>query len=62
MGRTVEPDESPKDAARRKAEEEANVVVRLTRLVTVLGGPLPDHLSERGRGCRVPIVYEAEVE
>ena len=39
IGGTVDPDESPQDAARREALEEAGVEVRLDRLRTALGGP-----------------------
>lgn len=39
IGGAIDPDESPEDAARREALEEANIEVRLVRLVTALGGP-----------------------
>ena len=39
VGGAVEPDESPHDAARREAEEEAGVVLRLGAVLAVLGGP-----------------------
>jgi 8-oxo-dGTP pyrophosphatase MutT (NUDIX family) len=39
IGGMVDPDESPWDAARREAEEEAGVEVRLERVRAALGGP-----------------------
>jgi ADP-ribose pyrophosphatase YjhB (NUDIX family) len=39
IGGAVEPDESPDDAARREAEEEAGVILRLDPVLAVLGGP-----------------------
>ena len=63
IGGTIEPDESPEDAARREAEEEAGVAVRLGRLVAALGGP--DYRITYPNGDQaacVPIVYEATVE
>ena len=39
IGGAVEPDESPQQAARREAEEEAGVLVQLGPLLAVLGGP-----------------------
>jgi 8-oxo-dGTP pyrophosphatase MutT (NUDIX family) len=39
VGGSVEPDESPFDAARREAREEAGVAVALDRVRTVVGGP-----------------------
>src|SRR5580692_5110514 len=39
IGGAIEPDESPRDAAIREAFEEAGVVVELTGLLDVLGGP-----------------------
>ncbi|HVC71943.1 MAG TPA: NUDIX domain-containing protein [Acidimicrobiales bacterium] len=39
IGGTVEPDESPADAAVREAEEEAGVRVTLTGILGVIGGP-----------------------
>jgi 8-oxo-dGTP pyrophosphatase MutT (NUDIX family) len=38
IGGAVEPDESPEEAARREAQEEAGVVVRLGQILRVLGG------------------------
>ena len=63
IGGTVEPDESPADAARREALEEAGVVVRLVQLVAALGGPEYRVTYANGdvSAC-VPIIYEAVVE
>lgn len=62
IGGAIDPDEAPEDAARREALEEANIEVRLLRLVTALGGPAYRITYPNGdlTSC-VPIVYEAEV-
>lgn len=39
IGGAIEPDESPEDAARREAEEEAGVSLQLGPILGVLGGP-----------------------
>jgi 8-oxo-dGTP pyrophosphatase MutT (NUDIX family) len=39
IGGAIEPDESPHDAARREAEEEAGVTLELGPILGVLGGP-----------------------
>jgi ADP-ribose pyrophosphatase YjhB (NUDIX family) len=39
IGGAIEPDESPQDAARREAEEEAGVTLELGPILGVLGGP-----------------------
>jgi ADP-ribose pyrophosphatase YjhB (NUDIX family) len=39
IGGAIEPDESPQDAARREAEEEAGVTLELGAILGVLGGP-----------------------
>jgi 8-oxo-dGTP pyrophosphatase MutT (NUDIX family) len=62
IGGSIEPDESPEDAARREAMEEANIEVRLLGLVAALGGPAYRITYPNGdvTAC-VPIVYEADV-
>jgi ADP-ribose pyrophosphatase YjhB (NUDIX family) len=63
IGGTVEPDESPEEAARREAAEEARVVVRLTRLVTAVGGPEYRITYPNGdQVAYVSSVFEAAVE
>jgi ADP-ribose pyrophosphatase YjhB (NUDIX family) len=39
IGGAIEPDESPQDAARREAQEEAGVTLELGPILGVLGGP-----------------------
>lgn len=62
IGGAIDPHEAPEDAARREAFEEANIEVRLLRLVVALGGPEYQITYPNGdlTSC-VPIVYEAEV-
>lgn len=63
IGGSVEPDESPEDAARREAHEEAGVVVRLGRLLIALGGPEYRLTYPNGdQVACVPIVYDATLE
>jgi 8-oxo-dGTP pyrophosphatase MutT (NUDIX family) len=63
IGGTIEPDESPEDAGLREAAEEANVVVRLGRLLTALGGPEYRITYPNGdQAACVPIVYDATVQ
>jgi 8-oxo-dGTP pyrophosphatase MutT (NUDIX family) len=62
-GGTIEPGETPADAAVREAWEETGLVVRLTRLVGVFGGP--QHVVQYRNGDRasyVSSVFEAIVE
>lgn len=62
IGGTIEPDEVPEDAAVREAQEEAGVVVRLDRLLTVLGGPEYRLTYPNGdEAACVPVVYSATV-
>lgn len=63
IGGAIEPDELPAAAARREAEEEASVVIRLGRLLVALGGPEYRITYPNGdeTAC-VPIVFEAKVE
>jgi ADP-ribose pyrophosphatase YjhB (NUDIX family) len=63
IGGTIEPDEPPEDAARREAEEEAGVVVRLRHLVGVVGGPEYRITYPNGdQAACVAIIYDATVE
>jgi 8-oxo-dGTP pyrophosphatase MutT (NUDIX family) len=61
IGGTVEPDESPHEAAVREAKEEAGIDVELT-LIAALGGP--DYVSVYPNGDRcqyVSTVFEARI-
>jgi 8-oxo-dGTP diphosphatase len=61
IGGTVEPDESPHEAAIREAMEEASIDVELT-LVAVLGGPEYIATYPNGDRCQyVSSVFEARV-
>lgn len=61
-GGAVDPDESPEDALRRECLEEANAVVRPTRLLAALGGPQTRHTYANGDEAGFVIsVYEAEL-
>jgi ADP-ribose pyrophosphatase YjhB (NUDIX family) len=63
IGGLVEPDESPEDAARREAAEEAGVQVRLGRILAALGGPEYRITYPNGdQASCVSVVYEAAVE
>jgi 8-oxo-dGTP pyrophosphatase MutT (NUDIX family) len=63
IGGTVDPDESPWDAARREAREEAGVVVFLERLRAAVGGPGYRVHYPNGDLCSyVPTVFDAVVE
>ena len=62
-GGGVEPGETPADAAVREAWEETGLIVRLTRLVGVFGGP--QHLVQYRNGDRasyVSTVFEAAID
>ena len=62
IGGAIEPDESPEDAARREAQEEAALEVELTSLVAVLGGPDYRMRYPNGDECSyVATVYAARV-
>jgi ADP-ribose pyrophosphatase YjhB (NUDIX family) len=62
IGGAVEVDERPEDAAVRETEEETGLIVELTRLVTVLGGPRFRVTYANGdETAYVTIVYEARV-
>jgi ADP-ribose pyrophosphatase YjhB (NUDIX family) len=62
IGGAVEVDEGPEDAAVRETEEETGLIVELTRLVTVLGGPRFRVTYANGdETAYVTIVYEARV-
>ena len=63
IGGAIEPDESPAEAALREAAEEANVVVRLGRLLAALGGAEYRITYPNGdEAACVAIVYDATVE
>ena len=62
-GGTIEPGETPADAAVREAWEETGLVVSLTRLVGVFGGP--EHVVQYRNGDRTSYVtsaFEARIE
>jgi len=62
LGGAIEPDEAPEQAAVREAEEEAGVIVRLTGLRGVLGGPEFRQTYPNGdRVAYVPAVFDARV-
>ncbi|MDQ3145499.1 MAG: NUDIX domain-containing protein [Actinomycetota bacterium] len=62
IGGSIEPDETPEDAARREAEEEAGVVVELRGLLTVVGGPGYQVVYPNGdETAYVSVVYDAVV-
>ncbi|WP_129669993.1 NUDIX domain-containing protein [Phytoactinopolyspora endophytica] len=62
IGGAVEVDEDPATAAVREAEEEAGVVVELTRIITALGGPQFRLTYPNGdKTAYVSLVYEARV-
>jgi 8-oxo-dGTP pyrophosphatase MutT (NUDIX family) len=62
IGGIIEPDESPRDAARREALEEAGVELELTGLRDVTGGPQYRHTYPNGdRVSIVSAVFDARV-
>lgn len=62
-GGSIEPGETPADAAVREAWEETGLVVRLTRLVGVFGGPLyVVHYRNGDRASYVSNVFEARID
>ena len=61
IGGSIEPDESPDEAAIREAKEEASIDVEL-RLLTVLGGAEYNVTYANGDRCQcVSAVYEARI-
>ena len=62
IGGSVEPDESPADAAVREAREEAGVDVELVRIVDAIGGPgFRVRYPNGDETAYVTVVYEARV-
>ena len=62
VGGAIEPDESPADAAMREAAEKAGVIVRLSNIRAVLGGPQYRITYPNGdRVSYVSTVYDARV-
>lgn len=62
VGGTVDPDESPWDAALREAREESGLTVRIDRLRAALGGPGYRVHYPNGDLCSyVSIVFDASV-
>jgi 8-oxo-dGTP pyrophosphatase MutT (NUDIX family) len=62
IGGAVEPDESPAEAAIREAAEEAGVVVELTGIRGVIGGPLFRMTYPNGDLVSyVPTIFDARV-
>jgi len=63
VGGAIEPDEVPEDAARREAFEEVGVVVEITGLRGVLGGPSFRVRYDNGDDVSyVSMVYDARVD
>jgi 8-oxo-dGTP pyrophosphatase MutT (NUDIX family) len=62
-GGSVEPGETPADAAVREAWEETGLIVRLTRLVGVFGGPhYVVHYRNGDRASYVSSAFEAAID
>jgi 8-oxo-dGTP pyrophosphatase MutT (NUDIX family) len=62
-GGAIEPGETPADAAVREAWEETGLLVRLTRLVGVFGGPhYVVHYRNGDRASYVSTVFEAAID
>jgi 8-oxo-dGTP pyrophosphatase MutT (NUDIX family) len=63
VGGAIEPDEVPEDAARREAFEEVGVVVEITGLRGVLGGPSFRVRYDNGDDVSyVSMVYDARID
>jgi 8-oxo-dGTP pyrophosphatase MutT (NUDIX family) len=63
IGGAIEPDESPEEAARREAEEEAGVVLRIGPVRGVFGGPEYRVTYPNGdRTSYVVVAFDATVE
>jgi 8-oxo-dGTP pyrophosphatase MutT (NUDIX family) len=62
-GGAIEPGETPADAAVREAWEETGLVVRLTRLIGVFGGPdFVVHYRNGDRASYVSSVFEGAID
>lgn len=62
IGGTIEVDESPAEAARREAKEEAGIDVELLRIVDCVGGPgFRARYANGDEVAYVSVVYEARV-
>lgn len=62
IGGMVDVGESPDDAARREAQEEAGAEVNLTRIIDAVGGTAFEHHYVNGdHVANVAVIYEAEV-
>jgi 8-oxo-dGTP pyrophosphatase MutT (NUDIX family) len=62
IGGMIEPDESPQDAARREAAEEAGVTVELRGILAVTGGPQFRLTYPNGdQVAYVPTIFDAVV-